>query len=69
MPGVGTITAMAFLAVIGDPARFSNIRNVGAYLGLVVRRDQSGRMDPALGISKCGNGLMRRLLVQCAAEA
>lgn len=65
--GVGTITALAFLTVIGDPSRFSNIRNVGAYLGLVVRRDQSGRMDPALGISKCGNGLMRRLLVQCAA--
>lgn len=67
VPGVGTITAFAFLAVIGDASRFSNIRNVGAYLGLVVRRDQSGRMDPALGISKCGNGLMRRLLVQCAA--
>ena len=67
VPGVGTITALAFLAVIGEPARFSNVRNVGAYLGLVVRRDQSGRMDPALGISKCGNGLMRRLLVQCAA--
>lgn len=64
--GVGPITALAFYAVIGDPTRFSNIRDVGAYLGMVVRRDQSGRLDPALGISKCGNGFMRRLLVQCA---
>lgn len=65
--GVGPITSLAFYAVIGDPTRFSNIRDVGAYLGLVVRRDQSGKLDPALGISKCGNGFMRRLLVQCAA--
>jgi transposase len=65
--GVGPITSLAFYAVIGDPARFSNIRDVGAYLGMVVRRDQSGKLDPALGISKCGNGFMRRLLVQCAA--
>jgi transposase len=68
VPGVGPITALAFYAVIGDPARFSNIRDVGAYLGMVVRRDQSGKLDPALGISKCGNGFMRRLLVQCAAH-
>lgn len=66
IPGVGPITALAFAVVIGDPHRFSNIRDVGAYLGLVVRRDQSGNMDPALGISKAGNGFMRRLLVQCA---
>ena len=36
--GVGPITALAFYAVIGVPSRFSNIRDVGAYLGLVVRR-------------------------------
>lgn len=65
--GVGPITSLAFYAVIADPTRFSNIRDVGAYLGMVVRRDQSGKLDPALGISKCGNGFMRRLLVQCAA--
>ena len=66
IPGVGPITALAFVVVIGDPKRFSNVRNVGAYLGLVVKRNQSGQMDPSLGISKCGNGFTRRLLVQCA---
>ena len=40
VPGVGPITALAFYAVVGDPTRFANIRNVGAYLGMVVRRDQ-----------------------------
>jgi transposase len=64
--GVGPITALAFAVVIGDPQRFSHVRDVGAYLGMVVKRDQSGKLDPALGISKCGNGFMRRLLVQCS---
>jgi transposase len=66
IPGVGPITSLAFVAVVGDPKRFSNVRDVGAYVGLVVKRNQSGQMDPSLGISKCGNGFMRRLLVQCA---
>lgn len=68
IPGVGPITSLAFTVVVGDPTRFANVRNVGAYLGLVVRRDQSGKLDPALGISKAGNGFMRRLLVQCASH-
>ena len=66
--GVGPIIALAFRCVIGEPGRFSNIRNVGAYLGMVPRRDQSGRVDPSLGISKCGNSFMRRLLVQGASH-
>lgn len=63
--GVGPITALAFVAVIGDPARFATTRDVGAYLGLVPRRDQSGNADPARRITKAGNGYLRRLLVQC----
>jgi transposase len=64
--GVGPITALAYYVVIGNPYRFSSNRDVGAYLGMVVRRDQSGRQDPALGITKTGNGFLRRMLVQCA---
>ena len=41
-------------------------RSVGAYLGLRPGRDQSGSSDPERGISKTGNGYMRRLLVQSA---
>ena len=64
--GVGPITSLNFVLVIGDPERFEDPRNVGAYLGLVPRRDQSGQSDKQLPISKAGNRQMRRLLVQCA---
>lgn len=64
--GVGTITALAFVLVIGAPKRFPDARTAAAYLGLVPRQDQSGRIDKSLGISKTGNGFLRRLLVQCA---
>jgi transposase len=37
-PGVGSITALCFLATIDDPNRFKRSRNVGAYLGLTTRR-------------------------------
>lgn len=64
--GVGPITALAFVAVVGEPARFHRTRDIGAYLGLVPRREQSGQSDPSRRISKAGCGFLRRLLVQCA---
>jgi transposase len=64
--GVGPITALAFVAVVGDPSRFHRTRDIGAYLGLVPRRDQSGESDPSCRITKAGCGLLRRLLTQCA---
>ena len=64
--GVGPLTALCFVLKIGDPARFGRSRDVGAYLGLCPRRDQSGGTDKQLRISKCGDGLMRRLLVSAA---
>lgn len=64
--GVGELTALYFVLLIGDTARFERPRDVGAYLGLVPRRDQSGAKDPQLRISKTGDRLGRVLLVQCA---
>lgn len=64
--GVGPITALAFVAVVGNPDRFPRTRDIGAYLGLVPRRDQSGQADPSRRISKAGCGFLRSLLVQCA---
>jgi len=64
--GVGPLTALAFVLKIGDPQRFGRSRDVGAYLGLCPRRDQSGGTDKQLRISKCGDGLLRRLLVSAA---
>ncbi len=64
--GVGPITAMAYSLAVEDPKRFEDSRKVGAYFGLAPRVQQSGEWDPQLGISKAGNGVVRRLLVGSA---
>lgn len=63
--GVGAITALTFLLVIEDPGRFAKSRKVGAYLGLVPAQDESGESSPELRITREGDELLRRLLVQC----
>ena len=63
IPGVGPITALAFVLTIGDPDRFASSRDIGAYFGLVPKRDQSGDLDKQLRISKAGNSCLRQLLV------
>ena len=45
IPGVGQLTALAFVAAIDDPSRIRRSRDVGAYLGLVPKRYQSGEVD------------------------
>ena len=64
--GVGTLTALMFVLTIGDPWRFQRSRDVGCYLGLRPKRNQSGERDPQLGISKVGNSRLRKTLVNCA---
>ena len=66
IPGVGPITALAFVLIIGSPDRFVKAREVGPYLGLVPGRDQSGDTDKPMRITKAGNRMLRRLLVNCA---
>jgi len=64
--GVGPITALAFVLTIEDPWRFRDSRTVGAYLGMVPGKDQSGGRDPQQHISKRGDEMLRKLLVSCA---
>lgn len=64
--GVGAITALAFVVSVDDRDRFSSSRAVGCWLGLQPRQDQSGARSPELGITKAGDGFLRRLLVQSA---
>jgi len=64
--GVGALTALAFVLTLEDPQRFETSREVGAYLGLVPRRSQSGDADPEGHITKTGNPYLRRLLVGSA---
>ena len=60
--GIGSITSLT----IGDPERFRRARDIGAYLGLVPKRDQSGATDKQMRISKAGDAYLRRLLVSAA---
>lgn len=64
--GVGTLTALTYVLTIEDPARFDKSRRVGSYVGLTQALDQSGTIDNPCGISRAGDELLRRLLVQCA---
>ena len=65
--GVGPILALAYVATIEDPARFTSSRTVGNYVGLAPAQYASGAKSPELRISKRGDGFLRRLLVNAAA--
>lgn len=64
--GVGALTGLAYVLVLEDAKRFRSSRSVGAFLGLTTKRDQSGQSDPDKGITKAGDRLLRRLLIQSA---
>lgn len=64
--GVGPITSLAFVLIIGNHKRFEKSRSVGSYLGLTPRRDQSGNTDKELPITKAGNSMLRALLINCS---
>lgn len=64
--GVGPITALAYVLTLETPLRFARSRDVGPYLGLVPKQEDSGDSQPQLGISKAGDQMVRKLLVGSA---
>lgn len=66
VPGVGPNVVTAFLAYVGDGSRFATAAQVAAYAGLVPRVDCSGETERHGGITKYGNPILRRLLLQAA---
>lgn len=66
VPGVGPVTALAFLATVEDPGRFRRSRDIGAYPGLTPRRYQSGERDVSGGISRQGDAMARHYLYEAA---
>ena len=64
--GVGPITSLAYVLTLENPERFAKSRDVGPYLGLVPKQEDSGESQPQLGISKAGDTMVRRLLVGSA---
>lgn len=66
VPGVGSLTALAYVLTIEDPSRFERARSIGSYLGLRPRQADSGVLKPQLRITKAGDEMLRGLLVECA---
>jgi transposase len=64
--GVGALTALTYVLTLEEKGRFKRSRQVGAYLGLVPRQQESGERRPELHVTKAGDSYLRTLLVQCA---
>lgn len=64
--GIGPITASALVATTGDPHLFKNSRQFTAWLGLVPKQFSSGGKTRLGGITKSGDGYLRKLLIQGA---
>ena len=52
VPGIGVLSALAYVSTVEDPARFGRSRSVGAHLGLTPRQYQSGEVDRSGRISR-----------------
>jgi len=66
VPGVGPVTAVAFVVTVDDVARFRGAHQVESYVGLVPREWSSSETQRRGQITKAGNSRMRWLLVQAA---
>jgi transposase len=64
--GVGPLTSLAYVLTLQDPQRFVKSRDVGPYLGLVPKQEDSGDSQPQLRITKMGDMMVRQLLVGSA---
>ena len=64
--GVAQIVAVTFVAEIGDINRFTNPRQLMNYLGLIPSENSTGESIKRGGITKTGNGHVRRALVEAA---
>ena len=66
VPGVGPVVALTYRATVDVPARFRNSKAVGASFGLTPSKYQSGEIDRAGSISRCGDEMMRVMLYEAA---
>src|SRR5487761_2313215 len=68
-PGVGPVTALAFVVTIGDVGRFPRGKQAASYLGLIPSERSSGSKRRLGAISKQGNVFLRTMLVEAAQSA
>jgi transposase len=64
--GIALVSAATLVAELGDVTRFTNPRQLMAYLGLVPSEHSSGGTRRQGGITKAGNGAARRMLIEAA---
>ena len=68
-PGVGALTALAYVLIIGTPERFACGKQIGTYVGLIPCEDSSGGKQRLGHLTKQGSSLLRFLLVEAAQAA
>ena len=68
-PGVGPLTALAYVLIIGTPTRFPRGKQIGTYVGMIPREESSAGKQRLGHISKQGSSLLRFLLVEAAQAA
>jgi transposase len=68
-PGVGPLTALAYVLIIGSPDRFRCGKQIGCYLGLIPSEESSANRQRLGHITKEGNSLLRFLLLEAAQAA
>lgn len=67
LKGVGVLTALVFLTEMGELSRFTNRRQLSAYLGLAPSSYESGERSDRKGhITRQGSARVRRVLCQAA---
>jgi transposase len=63
--GGGVLTALVFFTEMGEPGRFANRRQIGAYLGLVPSSQESGEATDRKGhLTHQGSSRVRKVLCQ-----
>jgi transposase len=68
-PGVGPVVALTYRATVDVPARFRNSKSVGAVFGLTCSKYQSGEINRSGSISRCGDEMIRVVMLYEAAQS
>src|SRR5260370_36981105 len=68
-PGVGPLTALAYVLIIGTPMRFQRGKQIGTYVGMIPCEESSAGKQRLGHISKQGSSLVRFLFVEAAQAA
>lgn len=66
IPSIGLLTAMILLTEIGDINRFKRLDELCSYCGIVPNCHSSGKKENTRGLSRRGNSIIKKVLIECA---